>query len=338
MQRDLIVTVDEAHRALTIDMFGREFDELRFNVLASNPPREYPSLLPRPTLSHTYLAVDLLYLDIAALHFRLTAFFDSASATTYWSDLSALYVAASSLLNTFLALPPGLDMSATSPTHSATEAPASPFATNYIMQMVLAAGFALLKLLNSFFASQVDIVTGRTLFLQTVSALRNISVLRNDLPQRLAEVLAQLWQASGAGGHQRLFDDNGSLRKDADTSLQLKVRCRMSVSLIFDSVWRWKEQFGAVRNLDSMVEHPTEPDGLVAAGASAAGGGGGGSAIGTAVMVAPDASAGVSLVPDVDLGLDGWDSAFAGNAPFDSLGWALDGFLELPLGSGDGFV
>lgn len=206
----------------------------------------------------------------------------------------------------------------------ANEAPASPFATNYIMQMILAAGFTLLKLLNSFFAIQVDTVTGRTIFLQTVSALRSISVVQNDLPQRLAEVLAQLWQASGAGD-QRLFDDQGDKRQ-VDSSLQLKVRCRMSMSLVFDSVWRWKEQFGAVRNLDSMVEHPTQPDGMPPANTNGA-----------------DASmAGVGdMLPvgsDTDLGLAGWGDPFGANAPFDSLGWALDGFLDLPLTSNDGYV
>lgn len=30
-----------------------------------------------------------------------------------------------------------------------------------------------------------------------------------------------------------------------DDSLQLKVRCRMSMSLVFDSIWRWREEFQA---------------------------------------------------------------------------------------------
>lgn len=261
---------------------------------------------------------------MSALHLRLTAFFDSPTAPTYRSDLSALYVAASTLLKTFLASPTETQTSTIDQTADLNQPPASPFATNYVMQMILAAGFTLLKLLNSFFAAQVDTVTGRTLFLQTVTALRSISVVSNDLPQRLAEVLAQLWQASGAGG-QKLFDASGS-KPEVDSSLQLKVRCRMSMSLVYDSVWRWKEQFEAVRNLDRMVEHPTQPDNLPPP-----------SMLGGQDSTVPSALSSMGG-NDNDLSLGDWDANFGENAPFDSLGWALDGFLDLPVGNDQTFV
>ncbi|GAB7344581.1 hypothetical protein MBLNU457_3077t1 [Dothideomycetes sp. NU457] len=307
MQRDLIVQTDEAHRSLTIDMFARELEEVEALVRAANPS-----------------PVDNLHLQMSALHLRLTAFFDSPTAPTYRSDLSALYVAASTLLKTFLALPTETQTSTIDQTPDHNQPPASPFATNYVMQMILAAGFTLLKLLNSFFAAQVDTVTGRTLFLQTVTALRSISVVSNDLPQRLAEVLAQLWQASGAGG-QKLFDASGS-KPEVDSSLQLKVRCRMSMSLVYDSVWRWKEQFEAVRNLDRMVEHPTQPDNLPPP-----------SMLGGQDSAIPSSLSNMGG-SDNDLGLGDWDANFGENAPFDSLGWALDGFLDLPAGNDQTFV
>jgi hypothetical protein len=115
------------------------------------------------------------------------------------------------------------------------------YCSNYILQMIVASGFTLLKLLNSFFASHIDIIQGGTLFNSTVSAIRRISVQNNDLPGRLAEVLAQMWRGGGAGAR------NGAppVNVDMDSSLQLKVRCRMSMSLVFDSVWRWREEFQA---------------------------------------------------------------------------------------------
>ena len=75
-----------------------------------------------------------------------------------------------------------------------------------------------------------------------------------------------------------------------------------------------------MRNLDRMVEHPTEPDGLPPSMASAG-----------QDPTVPSAGA----LNDGDLNLDAWDANFGANAPFDSLGWALDGFLDLPLGSND---
>lgn len=106
--------------------------------------------------------------------------------------------------------------------------------------MVVASGFTLLKLLNSFFASNVDLEYGKGLFSRCIWLIRSISVANNDLPRRLAEVLAQLWKSGGSGSK------SASRSNDVtDGSLQLKVRCRMSTSLVFDSVWRWREEFQA---------------------------------------------------------------------------------------------
>lgn len=103
------------------------------------------------------------------------------------------------------------------------------------MQIILAAGFTLAKLLNSFFARHIDVGEARKLFNSTINAIRTISINNNDLPARLAEVLTQLWRSMGAGLR--------AIPADVDDSLQLKVRCRMSLSVVFDSVWRWREQF-----------------------------------------------------------------------------------------------
>lgn len=106
--------------------------------------------------------------------------------------------------------------------------------------MIIASGFTLLKLLNSFFAAYIDLEFGRSLFTRAIRAIRAISVQSNDLPSRLAEVLSQLWKSSGAGSKRPEPTSNVM-----DNSLQLKVKCRMSMSLVFDSVWRWREEFQA---------------------------------------------------------------------------------------------
>jgi hypothetical protein len=105
----------------------------------------------------------------------------------------------------------------------------------YVYQMVLAGGFTLLKLCKSFFAWHIDLDYSKSLFTRTIWAIRGISVTSNDLPERLAEVLAQLWRL-GDPPTQRAVSAS-----DVDDSLRLKVRCRMSMSLVYDSVWRWRE-------------------------------------------------------------------------------------------------
>jgi len=114
------------------------------------------------------------------------------------------------------------------------------YAPNYILQMIVAAGFTLLKLLNSFFANNVDLEYGKALFSRCIWQIRSISVANNDLPSRLAEVLAQLWKSGGGGS--KLPQQSNDV---TDSSLRLKVRCRMSMSLVYDSVWRWREEFQA---------------------------------------------------------------------------------------------
>ncbi|KAL8626159.1 hypothetical protein Q9189_008158 [Teloschistes chrysophthalmus] len=140
-----------------------------------------------------------------------------------------------------------------------------PHASNYILQMIVAAGFTLLKLLNSFFADKINNARGRELFMKTIRAIRRISVAINDLPSRLAEELAQLWKSGGSGAR------NGHTPNTSiDNSLQLKVRCRMSMSLVHDSVWRWREAFQTKGpdKLEAAVKSPTNPDSTVESSAS----------------------------------------------------------------------
>ena len=173
------------------------------------------------------IAIDTLYLRAAHLHLRLSAFFDSPVSQDYNVNLLNLWFAAARFLECAFHLE----------THAGG---VLIYATNYVLQMIIASGFTLLKLLNSFFAAHIDIAYVRTLFNHTIWAIRQISVTSNDLPSRLAEVLAQLWRGGGAGSK---ISRSGS--SPADGSLQLKVKCRMSMSLVYDSVWRWREEFQA---------------------------------------------------------------------------------------------
>ena len=194
----------------------------------------------RTCCNANFIAISTLYLRAAGLHLRLSAFFDSPTSPEYHNDLLALWVSTTSFLECTFNL-------------QASAGDVLVYATNYILQMIIASGFALLKLLNSYFAKHINIVYGRTLFSRTIHAIRSISVSTNDLPFRLAEVLAQLWRSSGAGSKQ-ISNGNGIM----DSSLQLKVKCRMSMSLVYDSVWRWREEFQMQGrgNLESTYHQP----------------------------------------------------------------------------------
>lgn len=155
----------------------------------------------------------------------------------------------------------------------------------YIMQMSLAAGFALLKLLNSDFATRLPFEQGKNYVLRTIDGMRKAKVVPNDLTDRLAEVLAQLWKESSRGrsslhsmsqspivgnpnANPTLFGGQHAQQRRESTGmledpLGLIIRSRMSMSVVFDCVWRWRESqiHGAAEQLDStVVNNPTNPD------------------------------------------------------------------------------
>lgn len=213
---------------------SRDFEDLSDQIKSED--NSCMSNLPVPATYHrTYSpAITNLYLLAAGLHLRLSAFFDIPTTKDYRQDLFALYISTTAFCEAALSLETSVGVVLS-------------YSTNYIFQMMLAAGFTLLKLSNSFFATHIEMNYTKSLFNRTHWAIRNASVTSNDLPDRLAEVLAQMWKTGGAS-QRNVTPGNGEM----DSVLQLKVRCRMSMSLVFDSVWRWREDFQAKgRSLES---------------------------------------------------------------------------------------
>ncbi|KAK3076144.1 hypothetical protein LTS18_013810, partial [Coniosporium uncinatum] len=151
---------------------------------------------------------DEIHMWAVRLHLRLRTFFDSPRSPSYREDLIELYFTTKHFLEAALNQD-GLGLN---------------YAPNYIMQLMLAGGFCLLKLLNSFFAIPLERSEAQSLFARTVWAIRAMSATDNDLPQRLTEVLAQLWLAWGAGmPKQRDDGSSSSAAGDIDSSLQLQL-------------------------------------------------------------------------------------------------------------------
>ncbi|KAK8151663.1 hypothetical protein BKA80DRAFT_244540 [Phyllosticta citrichinensis] len=194
---------------------------------------------------------DLLHLRAVRLNLQLYAFFNKQEHGWH-QDLLNLLLATNVFLESIFSL---------------DEAGTLPYTTNYVTQMMVASGFTLHRLLNSNFANTIphpQLCASRSNFTRLINCIRNTSVRGNDLPQRLAEVLAQLWKASGSGNPKHA--DVEAFRSahggnNGAGDIQLKVRCRMSMSVVFDSLWHWREKFrGKVSNLDAAVANPTDPD------------------------------------------------------------------------------
>ncbi|KAL9627961.1 MAG: hypothetical protein Q9164_007437 [Protoblastenia rupestris] len=200
--------------------------------------------------------------------------------------------------------------------------------------MMLAAGFALLKLHNNFLQQvglDAEKEKARNLFSKTIWALRSMSVQENDLAQRLAEVLAQVWRGSRAAAEKNGMDAAPAY---IDNSMQLKVRCRMSVSLVYDSVWRWREEASRKGiSLESYLKHPTDPSAITDSSASSV-------TAGTNNYASDPPLRPLSVVPGMPGMATGLGFPSNGNPAtgyieanyevFDPLNWMLDGLVDFP--------
>ncbi|KJZ77382.1 hypothetical protein HIM_03106 [Hirsutella minnesotensis 3608] len=227
----------DEHRAMLMRVYRRDYGELQASILSQQ-------------LGH----IVNLHLRAAALHMRLSGLFDSSKTPGYMDDLMGLWRAATSFLDEILEVD-----KVTSP-REAVGGTILHYATNYLQQMLVAAAFTLLKLMRSFFCKTIDFDRGRSLFHQSIRAIRATSVVHNDLQWRLPEeLMVQMWNGARLDHNRNhaLSDDDSSIQ--VDDSLQLKVRCRHSMSLVFDSVWRWREEYQSQgRGLEN--KQPTNPD------------------------------------------------------------------------------
>ncbi|TPX08423.1 uncharacterized protein E0L32_010153 [Thyridium curvatum] len=190
----------DEHRAILMRVFRREYSELHAAILSRN------NVSP----------IAKLHLKAAGLHLRLAGFFDSSTTPGYMDDLLGLW-------RTTVAF---LDDVIEADKNSALERPGGgilKYVTNYLQQMLVAAGFALLKLMRSFFSRSIDFERGRRLFHETIQAIRATSVVNNDMNWRLAELMVQMWNGARLDSGTQAYHDDDPAAK-IDDSLQLKVR------------------------------------------------------------------------------------------------------------------
>ncbi|KND91327.1 Regulatory protein LEU3 [Tolypocladium ophioglossoides CBS 100239] len=236
----------DEHRAMLMRVYRRDYGEMQASVMSQQ-------LGP----------IVNLHLRAAALHMRLAGFFDSSKTPGYMDDLMGLWRAATSFLDELLEVD-----KVTSP-RDTFRGTILKHATNYVQQMLVAAAFTLLKLMRSFFCKTIDFDRGRSLFHHSIRAIRATSVVNNDLQSRLAELMVQMWQGGRLDSRSHAYSHDEDSSIPVDDSLQLKVRCRHSMSLVFDSVWRWREEYQAQgRGSLENTKQPTNPDSATESSAS----------------------------------------------------------------------
>jgi hypothetical protein len=166
----------------------------------------------------------------ARLHIQACALFDDQDIQTNLGPLSSVY----DLCQKILTLSHTLDGTVHLFAHCSQP----------VVHILLATAFTLLTLLSSSFTEFVDQDAGKKLYNSAVIAIRKISVTNNDLPARLAEVLAQMWR-----------------RPELRTvQIYLSVRCRMSASVMYSSLWTWRDLIQSQEHEDPSAAKPTKPE------------------------------------------------------------------------------
>ncbi|PWY91143.1 C6 transcription factor [Aspergillus heteromorphus CBS 117.55] len=301
-RRDPVGLCSDQERSTLIGFLSRDFDELENQLKAQND------------------CITNLYLRASNLHLHLSAFFDDTTVKDYRERLLSLYVATTTFLEAAMNL-------------ETEVGPVLSYTPYYMYQMMVAGGCTLLKLCKSFFAAHIDMDYAKNLFNRTIWAIRGVSVSSNDLPERLAEVLAQMWRLNNVPTP-KLTADGG----EVDDSLMLKVRCRMSMSLLFDSVWRWREDARTKgRNLEAYLKNPTNPDSNADSSNSSSLGPTRTSTATPGISGADPSLAPAPMLPQASMGVP---SSAVGGLPsgfmepnyevFDPLNWLLDGLVDLP--------
>ncbi|KAF3927947.1 hypothetical protein ABW20_dc0108594 [Dactylellina cionopaga] len=201
-------------------------------------------------LNSTLTPLHRIYLLCARLHLRSFHLFDSPhSSSASTNRIINLYSAAESLVTHILKLEE----------ETSTVVDYCPV---YIYQMFTCAAFTMLKVLrSSYFNRYLDVETGIKGFNSALGCLRNISIADNDLPARMADVLTQLWECgtlsfdrgSATGGSvdgsisaavsTAEREEGGEGGETLHAGWDLRIRSRMSMSVVYDSLWKWREQF-----------------------------------------------------------------------------------------------
>ncbi|KAF5518549.1 Regulatory protein LEU3 [Colletotrichum aenigma] len=160
----------------------------------------------------------------ARLHLHAFYLFDHASSEGYEERICALYVTASSLIDSSRML-------------DERQVQFFDYCPFFCYQIFVCASMIVLRIAsNGHFRSLVDATEGMKLVEASITALRKMSVVNNDLPARLGDVI----------GFFCALPDPTKIGGTTVEDIQLKqVRNRLSVSVVHDFLATWRKHFMA---------------------------------------------------------------------------------------------
>ncbi|RFU77397.1 fungal specific transcription factor domain-containing [Trichoderma arundinaceum] len=161
------------------------------------------------------------YLAAARLHLHSFYLFDESNVDGYSDRIVVLYQTAYSLIEQCIEM-------------DNQESGFFHYCPFFCYQVFVSAAFIILKIMmNGYFEQLLDVEAGKRLLDAAISALRKMSVANNDLPGRLSDVI----------GFFCTLPNPRVISGGSVDDLRLRVRNRLSMSIVYDSLWEWRKHF-----------------------------------------------------------------------------------------------
>jgi transcriptional regulatory protein LEU3 len=114
----------------------------------------------------------------------------------------------------------------------------------FIERTILMAAFAVLKIHRSPLAPHVDLAAGEAAFFASIIFNRKVSLQNDDIGARCFTIYSQLWNSKNVFrmpvSSSLVNHSNAGVVVD---SLRTRIRSRLSMSIVFDCFWYWREEF-----------------------------------------------------------------------------------------------
>lgn len=103
----------------------------------------------------------------------------------------------------------------------------------FIERTISLAAFTILKISRSSLSQHIDAEAGEKAYFSAILLCRRASLQSDDISARAATIMTQLWNSK-------------IIFRQADgrvQSLRTRIRSRLSLSIVFDCFWWWREEF-----------------------------------------------------------------------------------------------
>ncbi|KAF5574036.1 nicotinamide mononucleotide permease [Fusarium pseudoanthophilum] len=125
------------------------------------------------------------------------------------------------------------------------------YASNYYTRMALLAAFCILRIVRSQLKEHIDLRDAQQSLFKAISFVKRRSMQHGDLDERYGTILSQLWSNSD------------SMDTTTANGLDLRIRSRLFMSVVFDSLWWWRVEYngqGSPYDTNNTAPEPGQTD------------------------------------------------------------------------------